>query len=295
MISLKGLGKPQYLFRPSQIVKRLLQEVRSARPGGQIELPWRLRIGLDPGDTVSEGIFRQGVYDVVTTELLWRLTLPGDCAVDIGANIGYMTSVLAVRAGRQGSVFSFEPHPKTYSFLKANADVWNASGKCAPVTAVQAAVSDKDGSAILEMPSDDDPNASHARLGSATGKGIEVPVTTFASYFTSPREFGVVKVDAEGHEPAVFAGMSEYLGRVREIVFEEYADYPAPSHQALERAGYTVFAMEERLSGPQLRPATNGARVRRAYDIVPSYVATLDAARLRRILGTRRWQSLSGS
>ena len=102
------------------------------------------------------------------------------------------------------------------------------------------------------------------------------------------------KVDAEGHEPAIFAGMSEYLGRVREIIFEEYADYPAPSHKALEGAGYTVFATEERLNGPQLRPAKNGARVRRPYDIVPSYVATLDATRLKRILGPRKWYSLSG-
>ena len=69
-------------------------------------------------------------------------------------------------------------------------------------------------------------------------------------------EFRVVKVDAEGHEPAVFGGMSEYLGCVREIVFEEYAYYPAPSHQVLQRAGYTVFAMEERLRGPQDRRQT---------------------------------------
>jgi len=294
MISLQGLSKPQYLFRPIQIVKRLLQEVRSQRAGGEVMLPWGLAIALDPTDTVSEGIFRQGVYDIVTSELLWRLISPGDCAADIGANIGYMTSILAVRAGNQGSVFAFEPHPRTYGILKGNMDRWSGDPRCGKLTAVQAAVSDKNGTAILEMPHPGDPNASHARVAGEIGHGgIDVPLAAFASYFAERREFALVKVDAEGHETAVFAGMRSYLGRVRDIIYEEFAGYPAPSHAALEAAGYTVFGLEERLFGPHLRAAANGSTVKRSYDILPSYLATLDPARAKRILAAPRWQCLT--
>jgi FkbM family methyltransferase len=46
----------------------------------------------------------------------------------------------------------------------------------------------------------------------------------FSTYFASPREISLVKIDTEGHEAAVLEGMGDYLGRVRDIVFEEFYD-----------------------------------------------------------------------
>jgi predicted methyltransferase len=91
-----------------------------------------LNITLDPTDTVSQAIFRQGIYDLVTTEVLWRLASAGDCIIDVGANIGYMTSIFAIRAGACGSVFAFEPHPRTFEILKQSVEYWTHHELCAP-------------------------------------------------------------------------------------------------------------------------------------------------------------------
>jgi len=272
-----------------------MQELRSQGAGREVRLPWGLNIALDPADTVSKAIFRQGIYDLVTTEVLWRLASDGDCIVDVGANIGYMTSLFAIRAGAQGSVFAFEPHPRTYGILKQSVECWTHHELCAPITTIQAALSNKDGSAILAIPSPEDANSSHARVTAEPSAGIQVPTMRFASYFGSPREISLIKIDTEGHEAAVLEGMGDYLGRVRDIVFEEFAQYPAASHQVLEDAGYTVFGMEERLTGPRLRPAAEGSQVKRVYDTLPSYVASLDPTRVQLLLARKSWHSLAGS
>jgi FkbM family methyltransferase len=297
MISFRGLGKPQYLFRPSQILRRLLQEItpRSAAP--EVRLPWGLRITLDAGDTVSGAILAQGMYDLLTSEVLWRLTSPGDRTVDVGANIGYVTSLLAFRAGPNGAVFAFEPHPKTFALLQRNVNRWSQQPGCSRIIAAQAALSSTDSKAILDTDDARDPNASHARISAAAdARGIEVQALRFDSRFAAPEEFGVVKVDAEGHEAAIFAGMGYRLrsAKIRDIVYEENAGYPAPSHDALESAGYTLFAFREQLSGPQIVAATSKPLVKRAYDIPPSYLATRDPERARRLLARKGWQSLRG-
>jgi FkbM family methyltransferase len=296
MISLNGLGKPQYLFRPSQIVRRLLQEISPRAAAADVRLPWGLRIALDTGDTVSEAIRGQGLYDLVTTEVLWRLTLPGERTVDVGANVGYVTSLLAVRTGSTGLVFAFEPHPKTYGVLQRNVNRWNAQPGCGRITSVQAALSNADGTAVLDTLEGRDANASHAHITAPGAPGIDVQALRFDTHFAAKNAFGVVKVDAEWHEAAIFDGMAEHLhsGRIRDIVYEENAGYPAPSHKVLESAGYTVFAFEEQLSGPRMDAPTSVRGVKRPYDIAPSYLATRDPDRARHLFSRKGWQSLRG-
>ena len=295
MITLRALGKPQYLFRPSQILRRLLQELSPRTAAGDVRLPWGLRISLDQGDTVSEAIRHQGMYDLVTTEVLWRLTSRGEHTVDVGANIGYVTSLFAVRTGPTGQVFAFEPHPKTYLVLQRNATRWSAQPGCGRITSVQAALSDADGTAVLATLEGRDSNASHARISSG-GPGVQVQSLQFDSHFAAKNVFGVVKVDAEGHEAAIFAGMAKHLrfGWIRDIVYEENEGYPAASHKVLESAGYAVFAFQEQLSGPRMLAATGNPRVKRPYDIAPSYLATRDPDRARHLLSRKGWQSLQG-
>ncbi len=57
-----------------------------------------------PAEGVGRSLWRLGVYDLVTCELCWRLLDPGETAVDVGANIGVVTGLLARRAGPAGEV-----------------------------------------------------------------------------------------------------------------------------------------------------------------------------------------------
>ena len=294
MVSIRGLGKPQYLFRPSQIVRRLLQELLPRTRVGEVTLPWGLRIALDRPDTVSEAILSQGMYDLVSTEVLWRLSAPGERLVDVGANIGYFTSLFAFRTGAAGEVFAFEPHPKTYQVLRRNVTHWNERPGCGRIVAVQAALSSADGTAMLDTQEGRDTNASHAYLRSTDGPGVPVQTIRFHSHFGAEAEFGVVKIDAEGHEAAIFEGMAEHLSsrRIRDIVYEENAGYPAASHKALKSAGYTLFAFEEHLNGLRIVAPASAGPPKQAYGAPPSYLATRDPQRARSLLSPSGWKSL---
>lgn len=294
MVSIRGLAKPQYLFRPSQIVRRLLQEIAPRSTVSEVQLPWGFCIVLDRPDTVSEAILSQGMYDLVTTEVLWRLTSRGERVVDVGANIGYFTSLFAFRTGSAGEVFAFEPHPKTYQVLRRNINRWARLEGCGRIVATQAALSDTDATAILSTQDAAGSNASHAYIRSSDGPGVPVQTIRFHSHFGADEEFGVVKVDAEGHETAIFEGMAEHLSsrRIRDIVYEENAGYPAASHKRLEAAGYALFAFEQHLSGPRIIAPTSVRPPKRACDAPPSYLATRDPERARNLLSPRGWQSL---
>jgi FkbM family methyltransferase len=50
-----------------------------------------------------------GIYEEENVRLLKSLVRPGDICIDAGANIGYLTSVLAGSVGRTGRVYAFEP------------------------------------------------------------------------------------------------------------------------------------------------------------------------------------------
>jgi hypothetical protein len=106
----------------------------------------------------------------------------------------------------------------------------------------------------------------------------------------------VVKVDTQGHERRVFAGMGEALqaGGIRDMVYEEEAGYPAPSHAALENAGYAVFAFAEHLSGPRIIAPTKLLAPKRSYEVLPSYLATRDVARAKELFAHPGWQCLQG-
>src|SRR5262245_30886013 len=97
---LTNLRKPEYLFRPRQIGRRLLRGWR--RPRGDFEvvsLPWGLPLHVSVHDGIGQQLRMMGVFELAVSEVLWRLTEPGDLALDIGSNIGYMTSLLATRVG----------------------------------------------------------------------------------------------------------------------------------------------------------------------------------------------------
>ena len=61
-----------------------------------------------------------GEYSPGETDLFNRLLAPGHTAIEVGANIGSQTVVLAKRAGAGGRVHAFEPQQPLFQLLCAN-------------------------------------------------------------------------------------------------------------------------------------------------------------------------------
>jgi hypothetical protein len=94
-----------------------------------------------PGDPHFFG-FLTGLHERHITELLTRRVSRGATCVDVGANIGYFSAIMACLAGPQGRVVAYEPVPENFEVLKVNVKIAGACGN--NIVPVNAAVSDSD-------------------------------------------------------------------------------------------------------------------------------------------------------
>src|SRR4051794_41171190 len=101
MSLISRLNRPEYLFRPRFAVKRLRHGGRGSwdpNSTTEAELPWAQQITVFR-DEIGRTIIASGIFDLCVTETIFRLLDRGDRAVDVGANVGYLTSLMAQRAG----------------------------------------------------------------------------------------------------------------------------------------------------------------------------------------------------
>lgn len=276
-------NKPEYLFQPARLLARM-KGFRSASEHLQtVSLPWGHALRIHAGDGMSNAIRTHGVYDLALTETIWRLLDPGERAIDAGANLGYMTSLMAARTGSAGWVDSFEPHPALFAELSGNAAGWNR------VRLHRTALSEHGGRAFLQVPDYFDVNRGTASVN-FHGDGCEVRVETLDHLFPGER-FGVVKIDVEGHEAAVLAGVRQLLEShaIRDVLFEDFNPFPSAAMSILTASGYTLFRVEKRLLGPVLCDPAGPPESRWS---APNFLATADAERARSRMRARGWSVL---
>ena len=266
------LDKPEYLLRPGQIARRLrgprlVPDAPDAARLAEAMLPWGLPIRFRPDETIGSSIWRTGLYDLCVSETIWRLLNAGERAVDVGANIGHMTSIMAARVGSEGTVDSYEPHPDVFAELAANVACWaQQRPQRAPRTATihvhQAALSNSAGMATLETPEGFERNRGIATLAGVErgalppARSFRVSTLRLADVVSEETPVGLLKIDVEGHELAVLAGAEPLFARqqVRDVVFEEHEAPPTPVTRFFEARGYRVFRIVRGRFGPIIRP-----------------------------------------
>lgn len=134
-----------------------------------------------------------------------RLIRPGMTVLDVGAHIGYYTALFSRLVGESGRVWAFEPHPENFAVLEANARGRN-------VRRLQAAVGEAPGRATLHV----SPGSSNHSLapGYTESRGsLEVERVALDAWHDAgelPR-VDFVKIDVEGGEAGVLAGMARLL------------------------------------------------------------------------------------
>ena len=282
-----GLWKPEYILKPRNIAARLRYRDTSRLPRRMaIEVHGR-RFLIDPDEVIGRHLLHFGLFDLLVTEALLRLAQPGELAADVGANIGYMSCVLADRVGSEGKVFAFEPHPEIFADL-----VENTRGL--GVEAARAAVSDSAGTAMLHIPRTFAGNRGIASL-EASGDSlteVEVPSVRLDQALPAGCRIGVMKIDIEGHELAALRGAEALLreGRIRDIVFEEHSPENSPVAAHLRAFGYQVFRLHKSFFGPKLLDPE--AAVEESTWESPSLLATLEPERATALLHRRGWDAL---
>lgn len=286
---LRFFSRREYFFRPGQAWRRVRRGLHGPPPEvAEVELPWGARLRIHPHETIGSVIWYYGVFDLIVAEAITRLLDAGELALDVGANIGQMTSLMRRLAGPHGRVLAFEPHPQLSAALQD--DLQRGGPEDAPVQLYPIALSAAAGRAFLTQPAGWQANCGLAHVSGTPLPAAEnhpVELARLDELLAEMPHVGVCKVDVEGHEPAVFAGARGLLERraIRDVVFEELHGLPSESSDLLTAAGYEIFALQEGFWGPVLADATTAGHA-------GNYLATCDPVRARQRFAPRGWQAL---
>jgi FkbM family methyltransferase len=184
--------------------------------------PFGLTFTGPAADCITRHIYRIGAHEPhITRYLLDNVSVGSDeVALDVGANIGWY-SVLLDRLSAPGArVLAFEPDPGSYRLLRANLK----ANRTEHVTALNVALGDKPGVALLHRYRDSN-NGRHTLLdGNTSGGTVEVPVETLKDIWDreqlGARRVALLKIDVEGFECLVLRGAGDILKRCRYVLLE---------------------------------------------------------------------------
>lgn len=253
-----------------------------------VRLPWGSRLAVTATESIGSGIARTGVHELPVTEAVYRLLDPGDFAIDVGAHVGYFTSLMAFRAGASGTVLALEPHPLLGSRLRENVARWKTSER---VTVDLRAASEATGSARLNVAADFSANMGTSSLGVKSAESLDV-LTVALDTLIGGRHVALLKLDVEYHELAALTGMMDTLEAhaIQHIVFEEHQVFPTSVTELLERSGFTIFGLHERFRGVEpVDPTDHLARSR--WD-AQTYLGTLTPDVIKARLRANGWHCL---
>lgn len=200
--------------------------------------------------SILHKMITHGSYELCLSRLLSRLVNPAQDAIDVGANLGFY-SVLLANLIADRTVLAFEPVPEAIVRLRKNLVLNNASDKVAicPMIAsnssgridMKVVVGQEEYSTVGMM--------EHQNVVASVYEKRSVECTTLdlqvASRSLNP---GFIKIDAEGSEHMVLEGSMETLRKHRPIILSELSAHMLSSNGSsaegvlslLDSVGYAV-------------------------------------------------------
>jgi len=186
--------------------------------------------------------------------LLSLLLLPGQTAVDIGANYGLYTLAMAQAVGPEGRVHAFEPASRTAALLAATLRLNQLETR---VQLHQQALSDAAGQGRLNLHQQSelnalqedttDPEAGPVDTGAGPTEAVAVEcLDNLFGLDETAAPVAFVKIDAEGQESAILRGGRGFFERHSPLVmFEVRAGNDLHLHliDEFEALGYCCFQL----------------------------------------------------
>lgn len=255
------IGRPFGGIRPRRIVHWLARKAYgNARPDPKDFRPFRDRDGnrllLHPHYFIDYQVIAFGVYDAKLHRFLSRVVRPAMTCLDVGANIGCVTTHLAKLVGPSGRVFAFEPVPHLFIRLKENIAL-NAQDRVASLH--QMALSNETGRATIKVAQADCDNQGMASLRNTDHphltRALEIQTKTLDQFVREQQldRIDLIKMDVQGAEPWVIEGGLEILRRLRPDLLLEVSPYDLKSFgktsadllQLLESLGYECYRLDD--------------------------------------------------
>lgn len=266
-----------------------LSWVRLSDQPQPVVLPDGRSLVVFPNDLIGKAVYFFGDLDPKIPQTLNRLLDPGDTLVDVGANIGLVCLVCLPRLGPAGRAVAVEPQPDCCAVLAQTI----ALNQLHNLEVHPLALSNQAGNFTLHLP--DPGNRGTASLEpTSSARKYQVVTQNSSKFLETLRLSGeyAVKIDVEGHEGQVLAGMISYIERhpPRGIVFESHAhlyrgeDFCSGlAWRLLTGAGFRIFQIPKAFLSLKYREICPEGPPPRATD----FVAVRPDA-IGRLLGNRK-------
>ena len=147
----------------------------------------------------------------------------GDIVIDAGANIGVITLESSIIVGNSGKVYSIEPHPKTFRFLKGNIQL----NKFDNIEIFNVVLGNVDKIVLFSDKISDDQNSV-----SNDENGIKLPMKSLDNLIHS-NQINLLKIDVEGYEKFVLLGCIQLLKLTDCVCFEVV-------EKSMQNQGYSI-------------------------------------------------------
>jgi FkbM family methyltransferase len=201
-------GKYRLALASLGLAKNLPKQVRTATTDNR-------SIIVNPATFTYQFVYFLGEYEPAITNIISKVVRKDDVCFDIGANIGWYTTLLQTLVSENGSIHAFEPVPSSIETLKANIALNKNADK---VVLNEFALGDEEKVInIYNSASEPDGHASISKSKNEDAEVIPIHMKTADSYLETGniKEVNFVKLDIEGAELFMLKGASNILKQSR--------------------------------------------------------------------------------
>ncbi|MCA1625185.1 MAG: FkbM family methyltransferase [Acidobacteria bacterium] len=205
-------GKYRLASLATNLADEIPQEILTTTKDGR-------KLICNPAPHYYQTVYFLGEYERAVTDVISKVVQRGDVCLDVGANIGWYTTLLQKLVREEGTVYAFEPVPKAFSLLEKNVKLNSAFDN---IYLYNLALGDSEKEA--EMHIFDGFTEGHASLASFVNRSYKISPTRMIILDTfleanNIGEINFVKIDIEGAELLMLKGAKRLFNQIVPPIF----------------------------------------------------------------------------
>jgi FkbM family methyltransferase len=220
--------------RSRRDMSELLQE---DTPKSLFKTRENIKLWLGGNSEIDKTIITYGLWEQKTTQLVKQLIHETDVVIDVGANIGYFTTLFAKLVGPEGKVYAFEPTHNYYNHLLENVSINDFKN----IEIIKKGLSNL--CQDIEISIDESSATIHQPLTNYVQSREVISLITLDEFILNKgiSKINFIKIDVDGHEPFVLEGALKSIQKYKPIIILEI------SHLHYLEAGITAWDFYNKL------------------------------------------------
>ena len=192
----------------------------------------RYKLYVDTRDTThAPHLLLDGYWESWITQFIARRVLAGWTVFDVGACYGYYSMLLADLIGPRGHLTTIEPNPATSQLLRISINLNGFAERTTICTAAAGSSGSEFSTLAVPLTSPGHATMQRAPTCTAGSIAVQVPSVTLDSLVKPGQHVDFLKIDAEGSEQRIIAGMSAIIETHRPDILLEFdrSNYSEPA------------------------------------------------------------------